>query len=1007
MKILFVQFSDMHCNGKDFRLNKIDKAIAALKTLGTVDQAVLIFSGDLADTASPNEFKMGRKALGCLLSRIGKIVNSWVPLLIVPGNHDMVLPDDSRGIEEITNWSKNNVLDDHLDEELDKLDDFFKYAYSKGCFTKSNRLYHIKNISLKDINIRFCLLNSAPFSTRQPFDKQSHYFPKAVEEKLIQDTTADLKITVIHHGYEWFDWSSKVMLKTHFSNEDIVFFGHDHSADTLTIQDAKGANTNIVAGGMFSLNYSDDAAFNAVIYDSETKEFASHQFNWIKEHGLFSEAYSKEIILNSQTFSLIPLEQYLDNFLEDKQLAVKLIDYYVFPKLVPEHKGFDSQCSELIDEDSFFDSLLQNKAIKISGRANSGKSALIKYIYYVSINKGFSPLLIEKKHYDSRIEKMFRDMFELQYGDKEFGFDRFMQLDFNKRIIFVDDFDEITNERAGYSLLDYILSRGGLLVYTVNEDTQSLENIVREKLKAEHINAFQIAPFLTEKREELVLKVSSLEKYKKAEQAQNIIMALNYLVQVQASFFTLTPGNLLEYIKYYLSDGMQEAAGAKTLSLVFETNIRNSILACISSFDAVIYLSALEYIASTMYFELQKEEIEVQQLEETISKFNNRKRTNLKCKVFFDSCQKAKILDYADSSFNISFCDKNTFAYFIARYVSSELGRTQSSQEKASSIMDKVSYIMNHICFGINDAIVLFLSYIQNSSSIILRIASTANNILEKYPELNFDDQNIPFLTTYRSLDLPMPSAVEVKKHKNEISKIEESRHEAVKFRGIFDYDESDVEKEKYRVLRALKYTRLIGQALVDQYGTLESEELESMITSIYSNTQKVLYAVMKPYQDQYDKIISSLISFAKEVLPDKEIKSEEIHRLLTDSAVILSLNVMNDIAYTCSNSRTISVLREMEAVTSNYSIHKLIMVENTGNTPAFVKDALSLNQQYNKNPFIRSLISQIARKHIIFMSKIDNKQINKLVSGKILSVKNSKGLLIQHKQHIDERSTK
>ena len=1001
MRILFVQISDTHCKSGEANYNKIDKAVTALKSLGPVESAVLIFSGDLTDTASKNEFKAGRRVLGRLLNKLGELVNSWIPSLIVPGNHDMYLPDESRGIDEIMNWHDNKCQDQHLGEELCRLGTFFEYAHRKKCFTEDDGLCQIQMLHLNGVKIQVCLLNSAPFSTKRPDDKQAHYFPSYIGDKLVRDPTADIKITVIHHNYEWFEWSSKETLRKSFASDDIVFSGHDHLDEMLTVKDGKGTSTNIIVGGKFTLDLLDNAAFNAVIYDSEAQQFERYQFDWIPDQQIFVHTKCDPINLKSTTLSLVPCEPFLDTFLEDKQqLATRFTEYYVFPKLVPENKDFDSEYSECIDEDGVFASLLRNRYVRISGKTNSGKSTLIKYLYYKSIERGFSPLYIEQRKYDSRIEKMFRDMFELQYGEKQYGYESFMQLDFSKRIIFVDDFDRITNDRARENLFNYIFTYGGLLVYSVSEGGQSLEDIVKEKLKVKDINALQIAPFLTEKREELVLKVSSLEKYKKEDQAQAVIMALNYLVQNQAGFFTLTPGNLLQYIKFFLSDGTQEGKGIKTLSLVFETNIRNSIIECVDTSDAVIYLSALEYLANSMYFELHSEVICLTQFENVIERFNERRRTNLNSKNFFDACQKAKILGNAPSSFDICFCDKNAFAYFVAKYVNSELERDPLNQES-------ISYIMNHICFGINDAIVLFLSYIRNNSHIILKIASTANDILQGYPELNFDNHNIPFLTAYRSPNMPVPTAKEVKEHKNEIAKIEEARHEAVKFEGIFDYDEADVEKEKYRILRALKYTRLIGQALVDQYGALDSEELEGMVSSIYSNTQKILYAVLKPYQDHYDELISGFSSFVKEAMPEEKITDREIRKIFTDSAIVLVLNVMNDIAYNCSNSRTISVLNEMRMTTSNQRVHNLMMTENMGNTATFVTRALSLNESYKGNPFIQSLIKQIACKHIYYTYKIDYRQIDRLVSGNILSAKGSKAMLVQHQRQITEGKTK
>lgn len=52
MKVLIVQLSDMHCESGDKYLSKrFRKAVNAIKTVGKVDKAILVFSGDLTNTA--------------------------------------------------------------------------------------------------------------------------------------------------------------------------------------------------------------------------------------------------------------------------------------------------------------------------------------------------------------------------------------------------------------------------------------------------------------------------------------------------------------------------------------------------------------------------------------------------------------------------------------------------------------------------------------------------------------------------------------------------------------------------------------------------------------------------------------------------------------------------------------------------------------------------------------------------------------------------------------------
>lgn len=116
--------------------------------------------------------------------------------------------------------------------------------------------------------------------------------------------------------------------------------------------------------------------------------------------------------------------------------------------------------------------------------------------------------------------------------------------------------------------------------------------------------------------------------------------------------------------------------------------------------------------------------------------------------------QKAHILTNIAESFDICFCDKNTFAYFVAKYINQSLERDPTNQAD-------ILYIMNHICFGINDTIVLFLSYIRSNFRIILKIASASEKLLGNYPELDFDVNNVPFLRQYRLSSPSVPNEAE------------------------------------------------------------------------------------------------------------------------------------------------------------------------------------------------------------------------------------------------------
>lgn len=940
----------------------------------------------MTNTAARNEYKFGKHIMGKFLSLLGKTFDcGWIPTLIVPGNHDMILSEQDRDIHTILKWNK----EEHLQEELARMEDFFEYANSKNCF-REDRICDNRILEMAGLKIQCCLLNSAPFSTRQPDDKQVHFLPERVQNQLYRAETCDLKITVMHHSYEWCDWNTKTMLKKYIVNSDAVLFGHDHQAEGFTITDGKGQRTNIVMGGRFNLSANTQCSFNALIFDTEQPNIENFEFTWQfegKEQPVFVEQKTNEIPRYRSRNK--PTAKYLECLLMDKQkLAEKFTDYYVFPKLKPAGELFGDVEPDSIDVNAIFDALEKSKIIGITGPSGVGKTTLLKYLYNESTVRGFAPLFIEQRDYrDSRIKKMFRDMYELQYGGDEIDFEAYCQTDFCKRIVFVDNLDLIKSAKARDNLLEYIITQGGLLIYSTKEPIQqSLVDIVKERIQDSNSGSLEIALFYKETRDKLIERICNLEKFNQPDRIPEIVAALDYLVQSQPALFSLTPGALIQYIMFFIKEGSEDK-GTKTLTLVFETNIRSAMIARAKG-EATVYLAALEYIAHTMYFAEQTEILSISQAQEILSTYNKTYHAKVNAKIFIETCKDIQIFVEPQDSYDISFRDKNTFAYFVAKYISRCIERDPNE-------LKDISYVISHICFGINDTIVLFLSYIRSNVRVILTMAAQAEALVKDYPELNFDANNLPFLTNTKDTVKSLPTAKEKKQATESTELIEQHQHEAVKFRGIFDYDEADVEKDKYRILRALKYVRLIGRALVDQYGSLTDEELKMMVGALYTVPQKIIYATLKPYQDHYDDIIAGLMNFVKEIDPENEISINEVQELLNSAAVNLALNIMNDIGYNASNRSTMIVLNEAELSNSNHKVQNLIMQENAGNSAAFIAKAVDLREEYENVPFIKYLIARIAHKHIIYTSGIDQRLTEKLVSGKVLSPGSKKAALV------------
>lgn len=988
MKILFVQLSDMHCKSSDYgNTKKIEKAIDALKTLGQIEGVILLFSGDLSNSAQTNEFKVGKQMLGIFLKKIWDDLNCHnVKTMIVPGNHDIDLSGESiRTAADIDKWT----LIDHLDEETKLLSAFYEYSIPKHCFVK-DKLCDVKLINFCGVKIQICLLNSAPFSTKGRDDKQYHYIPQKYRSELERSSNASIKISMMHHHYEWCEWDTKEMMKKSMSSDDLTFFGHDHKSEQIDAKYNDGKEHRIIMGGKFSINLEDDSSFNALVYDTDSLEFNSYTFEWHKESELFIKHQNETI--KRKNMMPMPSPEYLNNLLKDPQnVCESFVDYFVFPKLAAEGEIFESiDDNKIITDQMLFDAIKSDRMISVIGDISSGKTTLLKYLYKKSVDHGYVPLLIENRNYrDSDINKMLIVLFEEQYQiDRRIASDFFEQIDKSKIIVFIDDADLIKNTKARENLFNSILDKGYALVYTTKEKGQNLEEIIKNKLQGKEISTVCILPMFKESRDALIENVGRvLEKDEFL--IEGIKNAFDYMVQSQTNLFTFTPANTLQYVKFFIQNTSDDKSATQTLSMVFETNIRNSLFQ-VSKKDAVttLYLSVLEFIADKMYFELKTESIDPATYSKIISDFKAKRRAELNEKQFLTVCTEAHLFVQKDDSLDMRFYDKNTYAYFVAKAINREF-------EKDFSKLEKIEYVMKHICFGINDTIILFLSFIRSNTNIVLSISEKANELMAEYPEWDFDS-NLPFLRADSKLSSAAPRKKEAKENTKAIEQIEQKRHNSIQFRGIFDYSEEDVVKQKYIILKAFKYVQLVSKALVDQYGNLEDEEIECLLNTIFRIPQKVIYALLSPYQENSAALVKSIIEFAKERIPDETISESTVRKMLANTATMLALNIMNDIAFNSSNVSTISVLKTGPEDSSNHRVLKLMMEENVGNTDAFISSAIDLRKDFEKNQYARTLIAQIARKHIMYHQSVDYRTINRLISGKVLSEKSKPILLLK-----------
>lgn len=302
------------------------------------------------------------------------------------------------------------------------------------------------------------------------------------------------------------------------------------------------------------------------------------------------------------------------------------------------------------------------------------------------------------------------------------------------------------------------------------------------------------------------------------------------------------------------------------------------------------------------------------------------------------------------------------------------------------------------------------MSYLTNNTKIIMSMYEQANQLLAEWDEIDLDNDNISFLAKTQSHEeVGAPSGDEKKKieeiqNKEEELSLIEDEYDLLE---LYDYDENDIEKYVNKVIKAFKYTEMISKAISGFHNTLKSQQKQELVQGLYEFPNKILYTLLKPIDDDYDNCVNNLKSFADSLgakdKQGKQISEDTIKQMITQSALIMILNVYNNMAYLSTDRKSLDLINSYDFKNINHRIFNLMSLENYGDTDLFAKKAEEL-MYTNKNPNVDNMIRQIVRKHLIWTSGINFRNRQQL-TDKFFNTRNKQQRLRFQKQFLIEQN--
>lgn len=990
MNIAFVHFSDFHINSDSHFLNyKIKATIKAISTIQNIDEYVIIFSGDLVNSGNANEYKKARFLMNKLLYEIkelngGKFTN----LFYVPGNHDLSLPQNARIAEDIINEYNNKQIDDVLDREISYLDNFFDFVGNKNIY---NRLLQTKMMNFNNYHIQLNLINTAPFSTLKPNDKELHYFPENEIYNLKRSSNVNLCITVMHHSYEWFNWNSKNHLEKEIINtSEMIFTGHDHIAHNSSVSIDNSSDTCISAAGKIDYCSSDSVdSFNMMVVNTSDNTINGYIFDWNSQNNIFvvkNELKSKQLHLHASQIK--PLPSYIKEIKYDSYNHHKnLFDYFVIPKISIETIDKYDKPVEINSKEHLIEYIIDNKKIAITGSENSGKTTLLKHIF-LSLSKNMVPLFLSiEPGFKFKIKNIIKHLFEEQYSDYYLDFEEYKQLSKSKKCIIIDGLDLLDEKTNKTSLFELFESEFDIIVYASNNNNFDLINFVFEQInESSEYHKLNINPFYKSKREELVKKVCKLhnEDYTDGE-IEKINNYVNTIVKNNMDMFSLSPAFIIKYANFFIeSSQIDYVRGEAIFSKMFEFDLNKALINNKRNEDLDELLLMLEEIAGNMY-KMKKDIISLEEATNIINTYNETYDSDISPRALVEIALNAKIFKQFDD-YSICFYNENHLAFFIAKYFIKNYNNPDESNEIQKSIQN--------ICFGLNSEIVLFITYILNDISMIKQIAQKIEALTYDWEELKLKSPNISILSGNSTLISP-PSKVDEEEYSKNKEKNEEIRYSntTISAKGVFDYDETEVEQQRYIILRAIKYVEMLCRALPAFSRILKKDEKNKLASNIYSYSRKIVFAILSPLNENFNEICEEFYTLVSSddflEKHNKQISKKDIEEMFIAYSQAVLLGLFDHFSELCTNSKTKKYLFNNEIEDYSEQIFRLMISKTVADSELVLSEA---EKAIKTNDELTKMLGRMIVKRYLIINKNISSNKKQQIKDKIFTetLKNS-----------------
>ena len=429
-------------------------------------------------------------------------------------------------------------------------------------------------------------------------------------------------------------------------------------------------------------------------------------------------------------------------------------------------------------------------------------------------------------------ERMIRNSFEDTYGNDKSDYDRFTQLPKGKKIVIIDDADQISPESFDLFLKHLIET----FEYVVMASKQMFDLNLMERAKAilkaeDSLYRYSIMPFYADKREELIKNVVKL-KLVDGDAVQRTTRMLSDAITSQRRSIILDPDFIINYAEYYCNNiGEINNSDSSVFSKVFEANITTALSPfCQGTLSVNKIFTILGKIAYNIHFG-KIYPMPREFLIGTVKQYNDDYGTNVSIRGVIETITRSKVMVEEESQtgeISYRFASRNYLAYFVAREVNAAYYTDHDPKD--------LEKIMRCACFGINADILLFISYITDNIQILNALLQMAESLIERWVEFDFDNENMPqYLraASFKEIVTP-PRPGDYEQQKQAEVEAERVEHTSLKIANIYDYSDDEAEELANQIIRACSLLIVIAKCLPGFEHNMKKAEKEAFVAMIY-----------------------------------------------------------------------------------------------------------------------------------------------------------------------------